>query len=181
MRAERAQKLDEILAEIRGIREKTLRLLEGITSEEAARRPEGGGWSLGEVAHHLVLAEEFMRGQVLAILREHAEGKIALEPSGLPERGPDFFESIADLSKIPPVKAPEALIPTHGLDFNELLSPLRSLPGETAGLLAEFKDVDMDRLSFQHPVLGKLSLYERIRFIGYHELRHHAQIRALCP
>ena len=71
---------------------------------------------------------------------------------------------------------PAGFVPSRGLSGQALLD---GLSGSRSALLAEVARAaahDLSRLTFPHPVLGRLDMYQWLLYTAQHELRHLHQI-----
>jgi len=149
--------------------------LERVTQAESERKPDPAAWSIGEIAHHLVL--------VLRRAGARCPEIVATDP-------PDRFDypaavarrrftlpDVADVAKSGRGTAPAAVVPAPGGDIRRLTEELRTAWEETQAALRPLRDRDLSRYYYEHYRLGPLNLYEYIVFQGYHALKHLAQMR----
>ena len=73
------EKFDEAVQFANQAREKILASLEGVSQLESERKPAPEAWSIGEVAHHLLLCEHRFADQILNSIAEGQEGKYKQE------------------------------------------------------------------------------------------------------
>lgn len=155
-------------------REKVLTLLTGISQAQSERRPAPEEWSIGEIAHHLVLTERRVVVQIVDLIGAGQEE--ALDHAQVVARRPFPLEAWADVARSGKAKAPAELIPAAGLKIAGLMADLRAVREETRRTLMPYRQQDLGRLWYHHPRRGPLTLYERIAALGYHELKHLAQM-----
>ncbi len=168
------EKMDAALEVLDQARKQILALMDGISQTDSERRPGPDQWSAGEIAHHLLLVDQ-----------RHSQGMMAQITKG---PGEDFdrqqvlaersmpLEDMANVSKSGKGKAPQGTQPTHGLVLTELAEELRQFRRETRSQLLSHRSRDLDDLWWEHPRFGPMTLYERICLIGYHDLKHLAQM-----
>ena len=168
------EKMDAALEVLDQARSQVLELIKGISQAGSERRPGPDEWSIGEVAHHLLLVEKRHCQSMFAQITED-QGEDFDRQQVLAER-PIPLEDMADVSKSGKGKAPEGTRPTHGLVLKELADDLRQFRGETRAQLLSHRSRDLDDLWWAHPRFGPMTLYERIRLIGYHDLKHLSQM-----
>ena len=168
------QRLEGALAVAADAVARTRAFLGQVGQAESGRRPGPAAWSIGEIAHHLVL--------VIRRAAAYCPETVASDP-------PDRFDyaavvgvrrftlpDIADVSKGGKGVAPEAVRPTPGGDIRKLSEDLGAAWEATAAALRPLHHRDLSRYYYEHYRLGPLNLYEYIEFQGYHALKHLAQM-----
>ena len=168
------EKMDAALVVLDQARDQILALIDGISQADSERRPGPDEWSIGEVAHHLLLAEKWHCQGMLDKIAEDQRGNFSRKQV-LADR-PIPLEDTADVSKSGKGKAPEGMRPTPGLVLKSLAEDLRQLRRQTKSQLLPHRSRDLDDLWWEHPRFGPMTLYERIRLIGHHDLKHLAQM-----
>ncbi len=171
---EPAQQLEEALAVGEDALARIRAFLRRVTQPESERKPDPAAWSVGEIAHHLVL--------VIRRAGDRCPQIVAGEP-------PDRFEyaevaakrrfalsDVADVAKGGKGVAPEAVRPTAGGDIRKLSEDLAAAWEGTKVSLRALRDRDLGRYYYEHYRLGPLTLYEYVAFQGYHALKHLAQM-----
>ena len=169
------QKFDEafkICDEVRGL---VLEFLDKVTQANSEKRPQEQEWSIGEVAHHLILVENRYRDQMIEVIQAGREGQFDQETVQSERSFP--LEDSADITKAPKGKASKPVEPSHCLPIDELREQLHQLRAETKSQLLPHRSRELGDLWHEHPRLGAMTLYEKIRLIGYHELKHLAQMK----
>jgi len=158
---------EELLAALDAGRGELLAAVEGMTDEQAAARPPGGGWSALECLEHAAIAEEVLlqiQTQSVAVEEEMSRAREARLYQLATARGRKF-------------PAPDIALPTGRY----------ATPGEAAGAFLHARertvqwlatsDFDLRRRCAQHPVLGAASVYEMVLLMAAHPARHARQIR----
>ncbi len=171
------EKFDAALEVMDQARDQVLALIDGISQADSEKRSGPDEWSIGEVAHHLFLVEK-RHGQGMLDKLTQNQGE-NLDPEQVLAERPIPLEDMADVAKSGKGKAPEGTRPTHGLGLKELAEDLRQLRQETRSQLLPHRSRDLDEFWWAHPRFGPMTLYERIRLVGYHDLKHLAQMAKL--
>ncbi len=168
------EKFDEALRFAEQALEKILASLEGVSQLESERKPAPEAWSLGEVAHHLLLCEHRFVDQILNSIAEGQEGKYTQEEA-LSKR-PFSLEDFANVEKSGKGTAPAPTQPSHGLSIKDLSEDLRQACETTRSKLLPHRSHDLSDLWWSHRRFGPMNLYDRISLMGHHDLKHLTQI-----
>ena len=172
-------RLRELVDALQGARSRLLAAVAQLGQAQLDAAPPGGQWSIGEVLHHLQLIERSV-ARLLARQRERAEKPgVPGGPSGPDLRPESVLGSLAQFDiewSTEKVSAPSGFIPTRGLSRQELLDGLADSRSSLLAEMARAGTHDLSRLSFPHPVLGRLDMYQWLLYCAQHELRHLHQI-----
>jgi hypothetical protein len=147
-------------------------LIEEISSinvEEFNRKRDLETWSIGQVCHHLYLAETAFTGAVIYGLKK--EDGIKTEQKK--------FTSVLDRTQ--KINAPDIVTPGNGpFEVQQILELLSLSRNKLNSLLDTLNDPSrlLDR-STKHPIFGNLALNQWIDLIYLHEQRHIEQIKEL--
>ena len=153
-----------------------LAAVEAVPEDRRDVAPRGGVWSVAEVLEHLCLTET---GIARLVAKRVAEAREA----GL-ERDEDVSSLLATLDRFGLVRgtrlaaAPEIVRPSGTWSWSDGLERLRGSREAFGRAVATGDGLALGRVTFPHPLLGPLNLYEWILFVGQHEARHATQIRA---
>ena len=143
-----------------------------------SRRPAQSAWSVAEVLEHLNRVE---RGIVRLISRGVERARDA---GAEPERDETSLLGSLDqlrlLSRQSAVAAPEPVMPRGHLTAAEGLAALETSRRELLSAVAQGDGLALGSVTYPHPLLGDLNLYQWILFVGQHELRHAGQIRDIA-
>jgi len=158
------------IAELETSRQRLNRALEGLTEEQAQRRPATDRWSIAECAEHITAAEVFMPKLVTAATAgESVEGT---------EERDDFIRrSIRDRSQAQ--QAPERSRPRRR--WASLAETLRIFEERRAANL-EFVRTTQENLRgrfYPHPFVGMIDCYQWLLSMAAHTERHSAQIEEI--
>lgn len=174
------RRLAEILDENSAQRRRIVEAIEGLAQAAADWRPAAGEWSVGEVAHHVILAEESIRVAVEKSLARHRAGK-RFEPMPEGETALSLGELLARrgvFGKGPLQAAPE-FQPTRGRPVGDLVFELER---GAAVSKAAFEGLDVEllrALTCPNRNFGLLTLLQWIALIGLHDREHADQMRAI--
>jgi uncharacterized damage-inducible protein DinB len=177
--AKNRERFDQSFALLDGARDKVLALLGAVTQVQADRRPGENEWSVGEIADHLAITER----QIMAKLADAAANAKPHEYdyAQVLKTRPTRLEDSWDITKSGKGTHPPELTPIPGKPLPELLEGLRAARAHTKELLAPLRDQDLSVKFIVHRRMGPLTLYERMAFTAYHDLKHLKQMeRALA-
>jgi hypothetical protein len=188
---------------LRSTRAGTLRLCSGITQAQSEFAPPGK-WSVGEVLHHLLLADDLYRGNFAQLIELQKSGQRPV----LRRSFADLNTSIAFIPKpilpmleIPftvmnmfvpsvvretmmqfrllPAQNPDIITPKKGQPMNELRAALEASYDEMAALFNANSRLDYRGMVYQHPIMGSNNVVQMVRIVALHERRHQSQIQDL--
>lgn len=151
--------------------------IDAIPASRYDQAPPAGGWSIAAVVEHLGHVETAITTLLMRKIREAREAGLG------PETGADPVMPTMDIARLLdrnlPIDAPEALRPQRGLDMTAAKAALeRSRQTLRDGLLAA-DGLALSQVVAPQRYLGPLNAYQWLVFIGAHEARHTAQIRAV--
>ena len=188
----------------RGVRDKTLEILDQLTVTQAQWSPGTGKWSILEIADHLLLTEEMYRGQFESLVRMSEEGRgstmqISLSEvdvgiPGIPKQVAPFFEMPMRMFNLfvphvlretivryPIVVSlnPRQSQPREGVTLAQLRRDLAESVNRTERFILTRLPHDVEDLTISHPVLGNNSIPQLFRIVIAHEQRHQEQIQRI--
>ncbi|HYC34069.1 MAG TPA: DinB family protein [Gemmatimonadales bacterium] len=169
-------RLVELLEYVGAQRAVLLASVEAVPAERRDVRPAPEVWSVAEVLEHLCLTETGI-GRLVARCAAEARQR-GLEPED------DVSSLLGALDRFGLVrgarvgKAPEIVAPSGTWSWSEGLQRLGASREAFGRAVAAGDGLALGRVTFPHPLLGPLSLYQWILFVGQHEARHAAQVRA---
>jgi hypothetical protein len=151
--------------------------IEGLAQSAADWRPSDAEWSVGEIAHHVVLAEDAIRGAVERSIARHQAGK-RFEALPDAERTLPLLELAARRGTFAngPLKNPEPVTPNRGRPVADLVLELER--GAVVSRQA-FEGLDADllrQLTCPHPLFGVLTLLQYVELLGVHDRDHADQM-----
>jgi hypothetical protein len=133
-----------------------------------ASRPSESEWSIAEIINHLRLVEERVINEL---------GKALEKPPaqlGLVRR---LVPTSIVASRLIRVKAPKAVVPLSPPDKVTNIAEFNRVREELKQLCRFHGKEKLNRITFKHPFLGKLTGVAAVSFVAYHERRHYKQIR----
>jgi hypothetical protein len=146
---------DRLLAALNAGRGELLAAVEGMTDEQAAAKPAGGGWSVLEIVEHVAIGEKMLR----RLLKTRS---VAVEE---------------ELSRGRKVESPEFVRPTgRYASLGEAVVAFLDARERTLEWLGKC-DFDLRRRKVEHPLAGTVSAYEFILIMAAHPARHARQIQ----
>jgi hypothetical protein len=132
-----------------------------------------GQWSATGIIEHLAIVGGRIAKLIAVRAAEARAAGAAMETSIDPILPTLNIERVIDRSRR--VAAPEVLHPT-GLDASAAWSALDTATERFHAAVEDADGLALSGIMHPHPLLGPLSLYQWIAFVGAHEARHAAQI-----
>ena len=197
----RSNRLAESLEEFRATRAHTLALAEVLSQSQFDHAPARGGWSVGEVLDHMLLAEATNRGQIAKLIELKRAGReaelrltfsdvnvsVAYVPrSVLPLLStpltlinafvPDCLRNYLTRNRLVPFQNPDVAAPRRRRPALRLREDLLASLKETEALFQTNPNLDYGEMAVQHPLLGRYDVPGLLRFMSAHEQRHQSQI-----
>ena len=160
--------------ELQTVREKVLREADGLSQAQADWRPSDNDWSVGEILHHLTLAE-INTGKLTSKLIKEADaaGKLAPYPSEL--KG---FVPLPPPTP-GPMEAPPVVRPEKGHPIAQLLADIKSARERSRQSIERLASVDARALTWKHFAFGDLNLAQWWMLQAQHDADHLQQLRAV--
>ena len=172
------KQITEILNFIEHERQQLIVGVENLSQTQFDFRPVEEAWSIGEILDHLHLSES----GVAKIIKMNVSRAAKSDAAARAGNAGDWATSL-DQYKIEnatrKLKAMEQIVPRAKLKKDEILDSLKRSRVELVEAAHAAADYDFAQMNFPHPLLGALNLYQWVRFIGKHELRHLNQIVAV--
>jgi hypothetical protein len=165
--------VDALWTELQAVRAEILREADGLSQSQADWRPSEKEWSVGEVVHHLTLAEVATGKLTTKLSREAA----AAGAGGFP----------ADLTAFKPfptppagaADAPEVVWPERGKSIVDLLATMRATRERSRQSIEKLASLDPRPLTFKHFRFGELDLAQWWQLQAHHDGIHLVQIREI--
>jgi uncharacterized damage-inducible protein DinB len=160
----------ETLALLDADRRALLAAVERLSEADRERRPAEGCWSAAEILEHLASVEHAV-AQLIAI-RGREPVPVNQEPPA-----PMAAERLAQLRvRGQRIDVPDALRPKGTMTA---AAAAAALAASRAALLDAARAADpvaLERRTYHHAVIGRLTLRDWLAFVAHHEARHAAQI-----
>ncbi len=161
---------DELLA----VREEVLKEAEGLSQAQADWHPSERDWSIGEILHHLTLAEINTGKLTTKLTREAAEtGKLAPFPADVKAFNP------LPPSPPGPAEAPPVVRPEQGHAIGQLLADMTATRERSRQSIEKLGSADPRPLTFKHFRLGDLNLAQWWMLQARHDRDHLQQLRTV--
>ena len=186
-------------------RERTALLsrIEGLSQLQLDYQPSRQSWSIGQIVHHVGLAEKLWRGHLSRAIRKAGpkrEATVHVSLDDVPFRSrvlPDFLwrnplvlpplslmvkliprPIQAMMFAIPLIKMDAApqMQPKRGLSRNQILQFLEETRRTTLDLLRPICDWNLTRIRVVHPLVGDQDVCGILELLASHEQRHAQQI-----
>ena len=169
--------IDRLIDEVARARARFLDAVVGLSSAQAAFKPEPTTWSVLEITEHMVRAEEAGVFGMWRALDGYRRG----EPmwSGDPvHRGLSIEEVVAQTWQ-PKEQVPEIAAPRWGGALAYWMARLQSQQVVLEELAQALSGVALEEVIYPHPISGPLDVRQRLAFLRFHLDRHRDQVEAL--
>ncbi len=160
------------LTELENLRRDLTRRLAGLDSETLNRHPAAGGWSSAQVLAHVIAAES----RSLAYLRKKTQRPQEIPRSGLVAACKGALLGLLMRSPIKVSAPPGAGEVPESAEFSELEAEWDRVRTDWKSFIEQFPPELAGRAVYRHPVMGRLSLEQALRFLIEHLRRHGRQI-----
>lgn len=157
--------------ELQSVRAEILKEAEGLSQSQADWRPGEGEWSIGEILHHLTVAEVNTGKLTSKLLKEAGE------------RATVFPADLSKLAPLPPwpsgMEAPPLVRPEKGHPIERLLADMEAARERSRQSIERLASVDPRPLTWSHFALGELNLAQWWMLQARHDRDHLQQLRAI--
>jgi hypothetical protein len=166
--------LETLWNQLQAVRQEVLKEAESLSQSQADWRPSERDWSVGEILHHLTLAE-INTGKLTSKLVKEAQaaGKLAPYPSEL-----TAFTPLPPPAP-GPMEAPPVVRPEKGHAIGQLLADMRATRERSRQSIERLASVDPRPLTWKHFALGELNLAQWWMLQVRHDGDHLQQLRAV--
>jgi hypothetical protein len=164
--------LDAIARELDAVRQEILREADGLSQAQADWRPSADDWSVGEILHHLTLAE-INTGKLTSKLLKDTGGAATSYPPDLTEFAP------VPAWPAGPREAPPVVRPEKGHPIGQLLHDMRATRERSRQSLERLATVDPRVFTWRHFRLGEMDLGQWWMLQAHHDRDHLEQLRRI--
>ena len=163
--------LEELWMELEAVRSEVLGEVAGLSQAQSDWHPDPADWSIGEILHHLTLAEIATGKLTSKLLKETpSAGEFPLD-LGLFAAPPPWPPG--------PREAPPVVRPESRQALDGLVRDLRAARERSRQSLERLAGVDPRRLRWSHFTLGELDLGQWWRLQAWHDTDHLQQLRRI--
>lgn len=171
------RKLQEIIDSISSDRQALTEAVSGLSDDQLDYKPAEDQWSISDLLHHLALSDESNVKLAGMMIKQAEEKKLPEDPA--PEGSVlDSLDSYTDTLRTS-VKAPERVAPRSHLPAEQSLARLKASRASLIDYVEQLARYDLSQLTWPHPFLGPLNMYQWLMMAGRHESRHTAQIHKI--
>ena len=164
--------VEKLWRDLEAVRADVLKEVQGLSPAQAEWKPGTKDWSIGEIVHHLTLAE-IATGKLTTKLTREAEAAGTLKPFPTEVREfPPFTPGRAGAAEAPPVVWPE-----HGKAIDTLVGEMQATRQRSRQSIEKLGSIDPRPLRFTHFALGDLDLAQWWLLQASHDGLHLRQIR----
>jgi len=164
--------VETLWRDLERVRAEVLQEMEGLSQAQADWKPGPDDWSVGEIVHHLTIAE-IATGKLTTKLTREADAAGALKPF------PSDLRELRPLSVGPAANAnaPEVVWPERGRPIATLVSEMKATRARSRQSIEKLGSIDPRPLTFKHFRLGDLDLSQWWQLQAQHDAIHLRQIR----
>jgi len=167
-------RLEELLHYVDDQRAELFAAVDTVAPAQRHRRPRPEVWSVAEVLEHLTLVE---KGVAHLIARRLEKMKDTIPQETTTESLLSSLDQFALLDRDNYMEAPEFVRPRGTLSAEDAMLALAESRLALRAAVTAGDGFALGTVTAPHALLGPLSLYQWILFIGQHECRHARQIR----
>jgi len=164
--------IEPIRHKLNDSRGRLLRAADAVSGEQWQVPPAEERWSAAQLIAHLTLVERF----VLRNADRIAQG----EPKSWPFYRRFHVPFVVLERRWFRRRSPGVVSPGEVSGKEQMLADLREARERTLAFLDETKGRDLSGYRWRHPFLGSLSLYDWLRFLASHEIRHTKQMQEIA-
>lgn len=166
--------LETLWTELQAVRREVLTEAEALSQAQADWRPSERDWSVGEILHHLTLAEVNTGKLTTKLIREaEAAGRLAPYPPALQALPP------LPPATPGPMEAPPVVRPEKGHPIGQLLGEMTAARERSRQSIERLGTVDPRPFTWKHFALGDLNLAQWWMLQVRHDADHLQQLRTV--
>jgi len=149
-------------------------VLRGIPEDQRREPPARGRWSAVDVIEHLGLIERLLAGRFTTWIAEARAKGVGAELDSTPIL--PSINSARAVDRSTRVVAPEPGRPTGQIAPDAAWQMFKDARAEVKRVIATADGLALSEVIHPHRVLGPMTMYEWIAFVGSHTSRHAAQL-----
>lgn len=165
-------KLDSILDSLVKTQTGFLRAADAVPAADWKNSPGEGRWSAAELVAHLIMVERAVIEKADRVSRKSPKQISLLKKIHLP------MALVA--TRVIRRKAPVPVDPKMLRNKEIMLAELRTVRERSLAFLEETRGRDLGQYYWAHPALGTLNIYQWLKFVSAHEVRHTKQMREIA-
>ncbi len=167
--------VERLWNDLQAVRQEVLKEADGLSQAQADWRASEKDWSVGEILHHLTLAEVNTGKLTTKLIKEaDAAGRLAQFPRDL-----TAFAPLPPPSLPGPMEAPPVVRPEKGHPIGQLLADMKAARERSRQSIERLGSVDPRPLTWKHFALGELNLAQWWMLQAIHDRDHLQQLRAV--
>ena len=140
-------------------------------------RPVAGRWSLGEVLDHVHKVETGLTRLLVKRIAQARERGVPPETDESSIFGMMDSQLLVDRRR--PIEAPSMVLPAEDASVDEGLAALGERRAQLRAAVIDTNGLALATITHPHPVFGPLDMYQWVLLLGWHDLRHAAQVREI--
>lgn len=151
--------------------------VESVPRERWDVKPTPERWSVVEIIEHLSIVERRI-GKAFTIRLAEAKSKgVGPEQDQRPILPTLDMDRVLDRTR--KMIAPDMVIPSGKVDADASWAALEQAHAALCAVISANDGLALGEVVYPHPLLGPMSVYQWIAFVGGHEARHAAQVLEL--
>jgi len=170
-----SKKIQELVDAVSSYRQALLDSVYGLNEAQLDYKAKGAQWSISDILHHLALTDEANAKLTSRMLRQAQALNLPIDPTP-DESVLNSLDSYSDFLRNTKAQAPEFVAPQSHLPVDQSLARLKASREKFMESVEHLAPYDLSQLTYPHPLLGNLNMYQWILISGGHERRHNAQI-----
>lgn len=140
-------------------------------------RPGPARWSVIDVVEHLAKVDRFFAERIAAAIADAQRGGLPPEEDPRAPLPADVARAIGDRTDRRPAR--EAMMPSGSVDLRTAWDALDRARAEVRAVMAAADGLALGRVTADHRLFGRLTVYQWVELTAAHETRHADQIREI--
>jgi uncharacterized damage-inducible protein DinB len=168
-------KLQRLYDQLEAEKQSILSSINNLSHEQLHFSPKGR-WSVAQILSHIISSEQLS----IKYLNKKMLGIQQLNNSGLVEEMQMIVLIVSQ--RLPfKFKAPKVVVDstTHYESLESLVTAWGEVRNELRIVLERFKETELKKKIFKHPIAGMLNILQAVRFMREHLIHHTPQIKNL--